>query len=106
MRKSFSKTLALAALFAAAMALAACDNGPAPVPTPTPTPAITAQAPPTTTPVALQKVTIALGYLPDVQFAPFYLALNNGYYKELGLDVTLQNGIAPELIKELGSGTG
>lgn len=50
------------------------------------------------------KVTIALGYNPDIQFAPFYVALNKGYYKELGLDVTFKHGIVPDLIKLLGSG--
>ncbi len=50
------------------------------------------------------KVTIALGYNPDVQFAPFYLALNRGYYKDLGLDVTFKHGIVPDLIKLLAAG--
>lgn len=52
----------------------------------------------------LTKVNIALGYIPDVQFAPFYLALNKGYYKDEGLDVTLQNGIVTDLIQQLGQG--
>src|SRR2546425_903125 len=102
MRKTLFKSLALAVTFVLlATTLAACDTGPTPTPIPTAAPTA---APPT--PVALQKVTIALGYLPDVQFAPFYLALNKGYYKAEGLDVTLQNGIAPDLIKQLGDGTG
>jgi NitT/TauT family transport system substrate-binding protein len=107
MRKTFYKTLALAAMIGMTTALAACDTAPAPTATPTITtpPTIEPTLAPPPVPI-LQKVTIALGYLPDVQFAPFYLALNNGYYKDEGLDVTLQNGIAPELIKELGNGTG
>jgi NitT/TauT family transport system substrate-binding protein len=101
------KPLVLAALLTLATTLAACDTAPAPTPTIPPQPQSTATSATGPQPVPiLQKVTIALGYLPDVQFAPFYLALNNGYYKAEGLDVTLQNGIAPDLIKELGSGTG
>ena len=50
------------------------------------------------------KVTIALGYVPDVQFAPFYLALQKGYYRDEGLDVTLRNGIVQDLVGELGMG--
>ncbi|HYP18517.1 MAG TPA: ABC transporter substrate-binding protein, partial [Chloroflexia bacterium] len=50
------------------------------------------------------KVTIALGYVPDVQFAPFYVALQKGYYRAEGLDVTLRNGIVQDLVGELGMG--
>jgi NitT/TauT family transport system substrate-binding protein len=50
------------------------------------------------------KITIALGYIPDVQFAPFYVALNKGYFADQGLDVTLKHGIVPDLIKLLGQG--
>ncbi len=53
---------------------------------------------------ALKKVTIALGYIPDVQFAPFYVALHKGYYRDEGLDVTLRNGIVQDLVGELGTG--
>ena len=42
------------------------------------------------TPAILQKVSIGLGYIPDIQFAPFYVAQSKGYYKDAGLDVTFQ----------------
>jgi NitT/TauT family transport system substrate-binding protein len=77
------------------IALAGCDTSVTPA-TPTPVP------PPTTQ--ALTKVTIALGYIPDVQFTPFYVALNRGYYRDEGLDVTFNNGIVTDLIKLLGEG--
>ncbi len=57
------------------------------------------------TPASLTKVTIALGYIPNVQFAPFYVALEKGYYDAEGLDVTFQHGVVPELIKLLGEGS-
>jgi NitT/TauT family transport system substrate-binding protein len=44
------------------------------------------------------KLTIGLGYIPNVQFAQFYLADQAGYYRDAGLDVTFQNGDDPELI--------
>ena len=50
-------------------------------------------------------MTIALGYNPDVQFAPFYVALNKGYYAKEGLDVTFKHGIVPDLIRLLGTGS-
>jgi NitT/TauT family transport system substrate-binding protein len=52
----------------------------------------------------LTKVTISLGYIPNVQFAPYYVALNRGYYRDEGLDVTFKHGIVPDLIRLLGAG--
>jgi NitT/TauT family transport system substrate-binding protein len=52
------------------------------------------------TPVTL---TVGLGYIPSVQFAPFYLAAQ-GAYQAAGLAVTLQNKIDPDLITLLGQG--
>ncbi len=59
---------------------------------------------PTQTPSALTKVTISLGFTPNVQFAPYYVALEKGYYRDQGLDVTFKHGIVPDLIKLLGQG--
>jgi len=50
------------------------------------------------TPTTLKKVSIGLGYLPDIQFAPFYVAQTQGYYRNAGLDVTFHHGIVNNLI--------
>jgi NitT/TauT family transport system substrate-binding protein len=55
-----------------------------------------------TTPTAL---TVGLGYIPSVQFAPFYLANQAGYYTDAGLDVTFENKIDPDLIALVGQGS-
>jgi len=47
---------------------------------------------------SLTKVSIGLGYIPDIQFAPFYVAQSKGYYKAAGLDVTFHHGIVNDLI--------
>src|SRR5579884_736273 len=47
---------------------------------------------------SLKKVSIGLGYIPDIQFAPFYVAQSKGYYKDAGLDVTFHHGIVNDLI--------
>lgn len=39
----------------------------------------------------LRSVTLLLGFRPDVQFAPFYLAQQEGYYSDAGLDVTIEH---------------
>lgn len=40
----------------------------------------------------LKNVSVGLSYNPDIQFAPFYVALSKGYYKATGLNVTLNHG--------------
>ena len=57
--------------------------------------ACTPAASPSSAPV---KLTIGLGYIPSVQFAPFYLAQQEGLYAAAGLDVTFQNGNDQDLI--------
>lgn len=51
------------------------------------------------------EVTIGLTYVPNVQFAPFYLAEQRGYFEEAGVDVTLRHhGDSEDLFGALGSG--
>ena len=57
---------------------------------------------PSQEPVAL---TVGLGFTPSVQFAPFYLADQAGYYAEAGVDVEFQNKIDPELVTLVGQGS-
>ncbi|MFZ3069867.1 MAG: ABC transporter substrate-binding protein [Anaerolineaceae bacterium] len=52
----------------------------------------------------LTEVTLNLTYIPNVQFAPFYVALEKGYYREEGLNVTLNYGNESDLIALVGSG--
>jgi NitT/TauT family transport system substrate-binding protein len=47
---------------------------------------------------------VGLGYIPSVQFAPFYLAQQKGYYAAEGVAVTFQNDIDANLIPKVGSG--
>ena len=42
-------------------------------------------------PTSPRPLTIGLTYIPDVQFAPFYVAKELGYYQNAGLDVTLRH---------------
>lgn len=81
----------LSGLLLVSMLLAACGSA----------------APTTTTTggnTPLKSASIGLGYIPDIQFAPFYVAVNKGYYKEAGLDVKLNHGIVPDLFGEMIAG--
>jgi NitT/TauT family transport system substrate-binding protein len=37
----------------------------------------------------LKKIMLPVGYIPNVQFAPLYVALDKGYYSDAGLDVKI-----------------
>jgi NitT/TauT family transport system substrate-binding protein len=71
----------------------------APAPTQAPT-----SAPPT--PAILTKVSLRLPWQPQTQFAGFYVALWNGYYKDEGLDLTINpSGPSLNALQEVASGT-
>jgi putative riboflavin transport system substrate-binding protein len=76
----------LTLLFLAA-ALAACSAGTTPSPS-----------------QSLRPVTLLLGYQPDVQFAPFYLAQQQGLYANEGLDVTIEYKSDADLVRLVGDG--
>src|SRR5437867_4099369 len=57
-------------------------------------------------PSGLHKMTLMLGYQPDVQFAPFYLAQQGGYYTDAGLDVTIEQQKDADLIRLVAAGIG
>jgi putative riboflavin transport system substrate-binding protein len=56
---------------------------------------------PSQTPVALN---VGLGFIPSVQFAPFYLAEQAGYYDAAGLDVSFRHGTDYDVIALVGEG--
>jgi NitT/TauT family transport system substrate-binding protein len=81
-----SKLLKISLLISVlALALAGC------------TPASSSQAKPIT------DIKIAMGFIPNVQFAPFYVAQERGYFKDEGLQVTFDYGFDTDLIKLLAS---
>ncbi|MEP7293083.1 MAG: ABC transporter substrate-binding protein [Chloroflexota bacterium] len=45
---------------------------------------------------APRDLTFFLTYIPNIQFAPVYVALEKGYFAEAGLNVTLQSGDEPD----------
>jgi NitT/TauT family transport system substrate-binding protein len=55
-------------------------------------------------PAAATPLIVGLGYIPSVQFAPFYLAQQKGYYHDAGVAVTFQNKIDPDLVTLVGQG--
>lgn len=48
------------------------------------------------------SLTLAMGYIPSVQFAPFYVAQERGYFRDAGLDVMFRYGLESDLLKLVG----
>ena len=53
---------------------------------------------------ALHPVTLLLGFQPHVQFAPFYLAQQKGYYADIGLEVTIKYKSDADLVRLVADG--
>jgi NitT/TauT family transport system substrate-binding protein len=59
----------------------------------------TSPAPNTGDSQALTRIRLPMGYIPNVQFAPFYVAIEKGYYHDAGLEIEFDysfetNGVA------------
>ncbi|HEX7173104.1 MAG TPA: ABC transporter substrate-binding protein [Candidatus Limnocylindria bacterium] len=67
---------------------------------------VACQAPPEESVSApeLRQVTLLLGYRPDVQFAPFYLAQQDGHFADAGLEVTIEHRQAPDVQRLVADG--
>ena len=52
----------------------------------------------------LRPVTLLLGFRPDVQFAPFYVAQREGFYADAGLEVTIEHQQAPDVQRLVADG--
>jgi len=70
--------------------------------------ACSASAPPTATPEATipasDVIQLSVGYVPSVQFAPLYVAIEKGFFDDEGLGVSLEYGNENDFLKLLAAG--
>lgn len=95
-----SRLRPVAVLLVLGLLVAACNAGTSPTSAPPSAGASGAASPSTAAGPSAEpvKLAVGLGFIPSVQFAPFYLADQAGYYAAAGLEVEFQNNSDPNLV--------
>jgi len=88
---------------------AAAQPTTAPLPTAVPEPTAPAEATAapqaTAASAALREITVAMPYIPNVQFAEFYVADKEGYYASQGLKVTFDYNFETDVVQRIAQST-
>lgn len=58
----------------------------------------------TTPPQAVTVVRVSMGYIPNFQYAPFYVGIEKGYFAEEGLQIVMDYGTEEDAVKKVASG--
>jgi NitT/TauT family transport system substrate-binding protein len=58
---------------------------------------------PAATPATLIHVKLPVGYIPNVQFAPLYVAIDKGYFKDAGIEVEFDYSLETDAVSLVGA---
>ncbi len=72
---------------------------------PAPTVPIASASPSTNGTPALVHLRVPLGYVPNVQFAPLYVALEKGYFTQAGIDIEFDYSLETDAVALVGANT-
>ena len=56
------------------------------------------------TPAPLTKIRLPMGYIANVQYAPFYLAVDKGYFQQEGIEIEFDYRFETDGMKLVGAG--
>ncbi|NIZ19305.1 ABC transporter substrate-binding protein [Entomospira culicis] len=65
---------------------------------------LSCQAKPAKEARTLTPLTLAIGYIPNMQFAPLYVAMHEGYFAQAGIDLTIEYGMGSDILSILAGG--